>query len=148
MEILAMSWWMWILLGLVLLVGEILTPGGFYIIFFGFGAICVGLLSLLGIQLGLAAEGLIFAIVSVTACALFRKPLLERFRRLTPEITVDTLIGETAIAKVDLPAGATGKVELRGTSWNARNAAEVPINKDQRCLVESVEGLTLLIRPI
>jgi membrane protein implicated in regulation of membrane protease activity len=34
-----MEWWIWILLGLVLLLGEIVTPGGFYILFFGVGAV-------------------------------------------------------------------------------------------------------------
>ena len=40
-----MEWWMWILLGLVLFWGEIVTPGGFYVIFFGVGAIVVGILA-------------------------------------------------------------------------------------------------------
>jgi regulator of protease activity HflC (stomatin/prohibitin superfamily) len=34
-----MGWWIWIVLGLVLLLGELVTPGGFYILFFGVGAI-------------------------------------------------------------------------------------------------------------
>jgi inner membrane protein len=40
-----MAWWIWIVLGLVLLLGEMLTPGGFYILFFGIGAIIVGILA-------------------------------------------------------------------------------------------------------
>lgn len=30
-----MLWWTWIILGLVLLVAEMLPPGGFYLLFFG-----------------------------------------------------------------------------------------------------------------
>ena len=30
-----MEWWIWVVLGLALLLGEILTPGGFYLLFFG-----------------------------------------------------------------------------------------------------------------
>ena len=33
------------MLGLVLLLGEMITPGGFYILFFGVGAIIVGILA-------------------------------------------------------------------------------------------------------
>ena len=40
-----MEWWTWILLGLLLLLAEIVTPGGFYIIFFGVGAVVVGVLA-------------------------------------------------------------------------------------------------------
>ena len=34
---------------------------------------------------------------------------------------VDSLVGETAVAQQDIPAGEIGRVELRGTSWSARN---------------------------
>jgi len=40
-----MEWWTWILFGLVLFLAEIVTPGGFYIIFFGVGAVIVGVLA-------------------------------------------------------------------------------------------------------
>ena len=42
MEIL---WWHWLVLGLVLVVAEMASAGGFYIIFFGIGAIVVGILA-------------------------------------------------------------------------------------------------------
>lgn len=148
MDSASLSWWIWVLLGLLLLAGEILTPGGFYIIFFGFGALVVGVLSLLGLHLGLAMEGLVFTVVSVAACAVFRKPLLARFRRLTPEYTVDTLIGETAITQTEIACGGTGKAELRGTAWNAQNLTDATIPMGQRCRVERVEGLTLFVRPL
>jgi inner membrane protein len=38
-------WWTWILLGLVLLLTELVTPRGFYFIFFGSGAVVVGVLA-------------------------------------------------------------------------------------------------------
>ena len=44
MEEFPAAWWLWIVLGVVLLAAEILTPGGFYIFFFGASAICVGVL--------------------------------------------------------------------------------------------------------
>ena len=47
----------------------------------------------------------------------------------------------------EIGAGGYGKVELRGTTWNARNAGETPVAADQACRVERVEGLTLWIRP-
>ena len=43
-----MIWWYWMLLGLVLLGAEMVTPGGFYILFFGLAALIVGSLTGLG----------------------------------------------------------------------------------------------------
>ena len=40
-----MLWWVWILLGFLLLLAELLTPGGLYLLFFGVAAIIVGLLA-------------------------------------------------------------------------------------------------------
>jgi len=43
-----MDWWIWVLGGLVLLLAEVLTPGGFFVVFFGAGAILVGTIKLMG----------------------------------------------------------------------------------------------------
>lgn len=139
------AWWIWVALGLLLALGELLTPGGFYLVFFGVGAVVAGLMKLIipGTPLGL--QGLLFVVISVASLMLFRRPLLERFRILRPEIQVDTLIGETAIAMEDIASDAIGKAELRGTSWSARNLGAATIPKGRRCRVERVEGLTLFV---
>jgi len=147
-ETLNFTWWLWLLAGLLFLAGELLTPGGFYLIFFGAGALAVGLLKLLGLHFGLAIEGLIFVVISVAALALFRKPLLQRFQRLSPTSDVDNLTSEVATALEEIPAGGRGKAELRGTSWNAQNLGDSPIVKATRCQVERVDGLTLFVRPL
>ncbi|WP_321472604.1 NfeD family protein [uncultured Paludibaculum sp.] len=143
-----MAWWLWLVTGLVLLAGEILTPGGFYLIFFGAGALLVGLVKMLGYDFGLAAEGLLFVAASVAGLLFFRKPLLARFRKLTPVSDVDNLTTEIASAMEEIPVHGMGKVELRGTSWNARNVSDAPIPKSTRCRVERVDGLTLEVRSL
>jgi membrane protein implicated in regulation of membrane protease activity len=37
-----MAWWLWALLSLLLLAGEMVTPGSFFILSFGLGAVAVG----------------------------------------------------------------------------------------------------------
>src|SRR4029078_2204269 len=44
-EFMTLLWWQWLLFGLVLMVAELATPGGFYLLFFGVAAVIVGLLS-------------------------------------------------------------------------------------------------------
>lgn len=143
-----MAWWLWLVAGLILLAGEVLTPGGFYLIFFGAGALLVGVVKMLGFDFGLAVEGLLFTAASVAGLLFFRKPLLQRFRKLTPDADVDNLTCEIASTMEEIPARGMGKVELRGTSWNARNMSESPIPKATRCRVERVDGLTLEVRSL
>jgi len=143
----AISWWLWIVLGVVLLAGEILTPGGFYIFFFGASAICVGLLKLLGFSQGLISEGLLFAGLAVCGVAFLRKPLLEKFQpKSAPQGDVDGLVGEMAVASQELPPGGIGKVELHGSVWNALNEGDSTIQASERCRVVGVKGLMLHVR--
>lgn len=147
MEVIAVAWWLWMLLGIVLLVAELLTPGGFYIIFFGASALCVGLLKLSGFIDSLAGEGLLFAALAVAGLIFFRKPLLERFRHLrVPQTAVDSLTSEIAVACADIAPRSLGKVELRGTTWSAQNISTTTIPKNGRCRIDSVDGLTLNVR--
>jgi hypothetical protein len=60
---------------------------------------------------------------------------------------VDSMIGETAVLMEVLMSGALGKVELRGTTWSARNAGQTVLTKGRRARVERVDGLTLWIKP-
>jgi membrane protein implicated in regulation of membrane protease activity len=139
-----MEWWLWILLGLGLLVVEMVTPGGLFALFFGLSALLVAGLSAVG--LGPAwLHWLLFAGLGVLGVVLLRERLRDRLD--TRRIPVDTLVGEVAIPLEDLAADATGKAELRGTSWTARNACGALLTRGQRCKVERVEGLTLWIRP-
>ena len=139
-----MDWWIWILLGLVLLLAELITPGGFYILFFGIGAIVVGVLA--------AFEGagptwfqfILFPLVSVLSLWFFREKLLAMTRG--PSTDRVDIVGETAVMLEDLSVNGVGKAELRGTPWNTRNISGRPLVRGERCRVERVEGLTIFVR--
>jgi membrane protein implicated in regulation of membrane protease activity len=140
-----MDWWIWVLGGLVLLVAEVTTPGGFFAIFFAAGAILVGAVKAAGWEGPAWAEWLAFTVFSVVSLALFRKPLMRRFN-LSSGKPVDKLEGESAVVLEDVVPGGVGKAEMRGASWTARTASDSPLAKGCRCRVERVEGLTLWLR--
>jgi len=140
-------WWMWVVLGMVLLLGEVLTPGGFFIIFFGAAAVVVGLLKALGLELALSYEVMLFSLLSIMGLVFFRKPLQQKFRQLTPHLPVDEITGESAMAMEEIASGASGKVELRGASWTAINVGSSPLAQGSECVVERVDGLKLNVRP-
>jgi membrane protein implicated in regulation of membrane protease activity len=141
-----MTWWAWLVAGLVLFALEAMSAGGFYLVFFGAGAVVVGLLDLLGWHLSLLPAGVLFVSISVVALLLFRKPLLARFQKGIPTHKVDGLAGQMAKALEDIPVGGRGTAELRGSSWSAQNIGPAPILRDARVHVERVEGLTLYLR--
>ena len=142
-----MSWWIWMVLGLGLAAVEILTPGGFFVIFFGVAAIVVGVISGLGLGGPPWFEWLLFSVIAIVSLLLFRQPLLRKIERSQRKDTVDLLEGEIAVALEDIARGSIGKVELRGSSWSARNESERTIGKGERSRVEKVEGLMLFVRP-
>jgi len=143
-----MVWWSWALLGLALLAAELLTPGGLYLLFFGLAALAVGALAGAGLADPPWLQWALFSILSVVSLLLFRGPLLARLKgRDSQAHPVDTLVGELATPLEDLAPGGAGKVELRGTIWNARNAGQAALARGRRSRVERVDGLTLWVGP-
>lgn len=139
-------WWGWFTFGFLLLLLELASPGGFYFFFFGVGAICVGVLAWLSILTETWVELTVFSIVSVIASLLFRKPLLARFGPKSVDTVVDSLVGEACtVMDNNIEIGGIGKVELRGTAWNARNGSNRALTRGDRCKVERVDGLSLLV---
>ena len=57
------EWWHWIVLGLCLSIAELAVPA-FFIIWFGIGAIGVGLLLLIFPAISVAAQLIVWAVVS------------------------------------------------------------------------------------
>jgi len=142
-----LTWWMWMILGLVLLACEMITPGTFFFMFLGISGLLTGLVFWIAPDLPAWAPWLLFSIFSAISVAFFRKPLMKKFKlNEKPGHKVDSLVGETAIALENIAPGALGKVELRGASWTAQNTGDQPIQRSERPKVERVEGLTLYVR--
>jgi len=141
-----MSWYLWLMVGIALAALELTGSGGFYLVFFGLAAIIVGVLGFVGVIEPVWLQWFVFTALSVAFLLLFRNPLLRRLQSPTTG-AVDRLVGEVAVPLEDIPAGAVGRAELRGTTWSARNAHGTHVAKGRRCLVERVDGLTLFIVP-
>ena len=141
-----MVWWIWVLFGLGLLVVEVVTPGGFYVLFFGVGALVVGVLVGLGIGGPDWMQWFLFSVVSVASLLLLRGRLVRRMEVPGPGAPIDTLQGEIAVPAEDLAPGAVGHAELRGTAWTAQNVDTQPLARGQRCRVTQVDGLMLKLR--
>lgn len=140
-----LDWWQWLALGLVLVLLEMAASGGFYVMFFGVAAIAIGALRLLDLAGPVWMQFLLFSVLSVGSLLLFRKPVIRWLKLDAGKPDVDTLVGEIATPLEEIPPGAVGRVELRGTVWTARNASTIPVSRGARCSVVRVDGLMLLI---
>ncbi len=138
-----MSWSSWAIFGLGLLAFEILTPGGFFTLFFGVAAFLVAALAGLGVLSSGAAQWLVFAVLGTALILSLRSTVRRRFETDTPK--VDQIVAQTAIAIEDFDEHGRGKVELRGTSWSGVYSGPGRVVKDDRLRVTKVDGLSLLV---
>jgi membrane protein implicated in regulation of membrane protease activity len=142
-----MEGWMWCVGGLVLFALELFTPGGFVLMFFGGGALVVGLLELLGWRPDVSVQALVFALVSVAGVLGFRGSLIRRFAASESPPPRTGIVGSLAAAEAEIGPGATGKVTLHGTSWSARNAGASTLAAGGSCRVTELDGIALVVVP-
>ncbi|HKW00693.1 MAG TPA: NfeD family protein [Vicinamibacterales bacterium] len=135
------------MLGLLLVVAEMAASGGFYIIFFGIGAIVVGLLASFDLAGPIWMQLLLFSAISVASLLIFRRRLLKWLQVDPQAPPVDMIVGEVGVAAEDLLPGKVGRVELRGAAWSGRNITNVTLARGARCRVIRVDGLTVDVEP-
>ena len=100
-----MAWWSWIIVGTVLLGAELFAVDAqFYLIFIGAGAIVVGVVGMLGIDLPVWLQWLLFAALSVAAMLTVRRQLYTALRS-RPPVKVDSDVHQLVrIPKSSSPA--------------------------------------------
>jgi len=134
-------WWLWFVAGAGLLVFELVTPGGFVAVFFGFAAILVGLLAAFQVGAPEWLQWALFVVLSAAGVMLFRRPVMQRFGLQPPALPEQEMRGEWAVVTEEVRPGDVGKVELRGTTWTAR--ANRTVHVGERVAVERIDGLTV-----
>jgi membrane protein implicated in regulation of membrane protease activity len=142
----ATDWWVWVLLGFLLLFLELVTPTGFYLLFFGVAAILVGLLAAVGLAGPVWLQWLLFSVFSIGSLLLLRRRFQERMKRDTSDQPANDLVGRTAQSLGNIAVNGFGQVELRGTSWRAKNVGSEVIAEAESCQVERVESIVLWVR--
>ena len=136
----------WFVIGFLLFVLELVIPG-FVIFFFGIGAWVTSLICLI-FEPGINLQVLVFIIVSVIALVTLRKFLTNKFfasKDIPGQNADDDFTGSTAIALNSFDPGVTGKVEYRGTNWQAESSK--PIEQGQVVVIVSKENLKLIVKP-
>ncbi len=134
---------MWFIAGFILFILEFVTPG-LILFFFAVGAWLVSIL-LLFVDLPVNSQLILFLIGSLATLVLFRKWLKKVIwiKRHSSEIE-DEFVGKTAIAETFIGPGHEGKVQFRGTSWNA--ISDDTIEKGENLIIMGNLSIKLIVR--
>lgn len=135
---------LWFILGFVFLVLEFLVPG-LILFFFAIGAWLVALLSLF-FDLSINAQLVIFLASSVLSVLLFRKWVKNLLwtRKNSSELIENEFLGRTGKAETDIRPGQNGKVDFKGTVWDA--CSEDVIEKGENVTIIGNESILLIVK--
>lgn len=142
-----MLYWHWLVLGVLLIIGEIFIPS-FTILWFGLGALVVGLVALL-IDMPFSIQVLLWTISSVLFTVLwFRliKPKMEA--RNNDGLARESAIGESGLV-IKLPAGqSNGKVRfstpvLGEDEWEF--SCDTDVELGDRLHIKEISGNVLVV---
>lgn len=138
-----MSWWSWLILGVVLFGAEMVAVDAqFFLVFLGLSAAAVGLAELAGLNMPAWVQWIAFAALSLISMFTFRRQLYEKIRGTVPGFK-EGLEGEYIVIPVELAAGGHGRAKLRGAEWTVVNDGSTAISAGSRVKVLRSEGLAL-----
>lgn len=138
--------WRWIWLGAAVLfaLGEIATPGSFFLAPFAVGAAVAAVLAFADVPV--VVEWTAFVAVSV-ACLAALRPLARRLDRdgVTEGIGSRRLIGRRGVVLLAIPAGDVGTVRVDREEWRAVEAGGGALDEGTPVVVTEVEGTKVVV---
>jgi hypothetical protein len=144
------EWWHWIVLGFALVVAELAVPA-FFIIWFGLGALLVGLALLVLPDIGLTAQVAMWVVASLGMVVVW----FRVFKRGEHKTRIGQSDGDT-IGEIGLMAKAAAPFErgrvrfqkplLGSEEWEC--VVDEPIAAGERVRVVSVEGSFLKVQKV
>lgn len=141
------AWWHWIVLGIALLLLELAVPA-FFVIWFGAGAIIVGLVLLAVPALSFAWQIVIWSACSLLLIWLWFKVFRPNMHKTRAGMSRGALVGEVGLVTRDIRPFEKGQIRfqkpiLGDETWEA--LAEEEIRTGDRVRVLDVEGNTLKV---
>jgi membrane protein implicated in regulation of membrane protease activity len=132
----------WFLVGFVFFLLEFAIPG-LILFFFAVGAWAVAILSLFT-DFSIDTQLIIFLASSIAAILIFRKWVKKIIwtRKYSSEIE-DEFLGKTGKAETPIGPGRNGKVDFKGTSWDAKS--DDRIEKGEEVTIVGNESILLLV---
>jgi membrane protein implicated in regulation of membrane protease activity len=139
-------WWIWMAIAAFFVIAEIFTMG-FFLLWFGVGALVAGILAILGLGMGWQLGS--FVIVSLILFAISRS-FAEKFtKKQPPGIGADRFIHKkgVVIEKIDNIKN-TGRVRIGKDEWRADSDTDEVIPEGKTVEVTRVDGTHLVVKII
>ena len=135
------AWWHWVVAGIVLMLLELAVPA-FFIIWFGIGAILVGLVMVIAPALSLTAQIVLWTVASVAMTVVWFR-IFRTDRHATRSGQTGSVIGEIGLLATAVAPFQPGQVRfqkpvLGAEQWECR--ADEDIGAGERVRVVAVEG--------
>lgn len=134
---------LWFIAGFAFFLLEFVVPG-LILFFFAVGAWVVAILCLF-FDLSINTQLIIFLVSSLLTILLFRKWVKKIMwsRKHSSEIE-DEFLGKTGKAETFIGPGQNGKVDFKGTSWDARS--EDTIQKGENVTIIGNDSILLIVK--
>jgi len=138
------AWVVWAVVAVALAVGEIFTPGLFFLGPIAVAAVVAAIVA--AIDLGVAIQVIVFAGAALASLAVLR-PLARAHLRLPPALRTGTaaLVGARAVVlqRVDKHGG---RIKLGGEEWSARSfVPDQVFEPGAHVEVAEIQGATALV---
>lgn len=135
---------LWLIASLILIVLEVVIPGGFILLFFGLGALTLSILTYF-FDLGWLVQMALFSVGSLMYLFLLRENVQRLFRSKTIEDPENEFIGKTAKA-ITMISSEEGKVEFKGTQWPAISQDRIAAGDEVEIVGQ--ESIILYVKPL
>ncbi len=137
----------WFVVGLVLILLEFAIPG-LITVFFGIGAWIVALICLI-LPIPLNTQLFIFIIISILSLMFLRKWFrnLMSKRMMADQISnddKDEFLGQEAVVVEKILPKKHGRVEFRGSTWNAESNKTISVGKTVKIIGK--KNITLIVK--
>jgi membrane protein implicated in regulation of membrane protease activity len=133
----------WIVAAVLLAIGEVLTPGAFFL---GPVALAAGAAAIVALFAGAVASTIVFILAALLSLAVLR-PIARRHVRM-PQLLrtgTDALVGRKATVTQQVDA-AGGRVRIGGEEWSARSYLDDGVYAEGATVdVVRIEGETALV---
>jgi membrane protein implicated in regulation of membrane protease activity len=139
------AWIIWLVVAALFVAGEVVTAG-FFLFWFGVGALAAAVVALVGVN-SLAAQVIVFLAVSLLLLVASRR-LFDRFGpRTALRSGVETMIGQLGtVVEASQGARAESAVRVYGSVWTAFPIdGEEPLQVGESVCVTRVEGNTIYV---
>lgn len=143
------AWIVWLIIAALFIGAEVLTPG-FFLLWFGVGALAAALLAIVGVT-SVAAQLIAFLVVSIVLLiasrTIFERFLSPRASQSVVKTGVDKMIGQVGTV-VEPSRGALHEaaVKVYGSVWTAFPIeGEKPLAEGETVAIERIEGNAIYV---